>query len=75
MHVYVYTSVTADRTHTLSRLFVTRGQLDNGIPITSWFDDPDDNALIECYSFLVTLLDVDDVRPVIAEQYAAALWM
>jgi CTD small phosphatase-like protein 2 len=54
---------------------VTRGQLDNGIPITSWFDDPDDNALIECYSFLVTLLDVDDVRPVIAEQYAAALWM
>ncbi|GBG62445.1 hypothetical protein CBR_g30765 [Chara braunii] len=44
-------------------------QVDNGIPIDSWFDDPSDCALQLILPFLETLVGVDDVRPVIAKQF------
>ncbi|KAJ6793402.1 CTD small phosphatase-like protein 2 isoform X1 [Iris pallida] len=45
-------------------------QVDNGIPIKSWFDDPSDEALISLLPFLETLLDADDVRPIIAKRFS-----
>eukprot|EP00249_Psilotum_nudum_P016048 c25632_g2_i1 orf=665-2233(-) len=44
-------------------------QVDNGIPIESWFDDRSDNALIGLLPFLETLVGVDDVRPIIAKKF------
>ncbi|KZV56025.1 hypothetical protein F511_12724 [Dorcoceras hygrometricum] len=44
-------------------------QVNNGIPIRSWFDDPADCALISLLPFLETLVDVDDVRPIIARKF------
>ncbi|KDO53789.1 hypothetical protein CISIN_1g011867mg [Citrus sinensis] len=49
---------------------VFRLQLDNGIPIKSWFDDPSDCALISLLPFLETLAAADDVRPIIAEKFS-----
>ncbi|KAH9686794.1 FCP1 domain-containing protein [Citrus sinensis] len=49
---------------------VFRLQLDNGIPIESWFDDPSDCALISLLPFLETLAAADDVRPIIAEKFS-----
>jgi len=40
-------------------------QMDNGIPIESWFDDPADMELLKLESFLRTLHGVDDVRNVL----------
>jgi len=48
---------------------VFRLQVNNGIPIESWFDDPSDSALISLLPFLEKLVDVDDVRPIIAEKF------
>ncbi|XP_058721888.1 uncharacterized protein LOC131593409 isoform X1 [Vicia villosa] len=48
---------------------VFRLQVNNGIPIESWFDDPSDFALMSLLPFLEKLVDVDDVRPVIAEKF------
>ncbi|KAL5733771.1 hypothetical protein ACOSQ2_033463 [Xanthoceras sorbifolium] len=48
---------------------VFRLQVDNGIPINSWFDDPMDSALISLIPFLETLAEADDVRPLIAQQF------
>ncbi|XVF40217.1 hypothetical protein PTKIN_Ptkin01aG0093900 [Pterospermum kingtungense] len=48
---------------------VFRLQVNNGIPIKSWFDDPSDHALISLLPFLETLVDVDDVRPLIAKKF------
>lgn len=48
---------------------VFRLQVNNGIPIKSWFDDPSDSALISLLPFLETLADADDVRPIIAEKF------
>ncbi|XWS12419.1 hypothetical protein CRYUN_Cryun37aG0087900 [Craigia yunnanensis] len=48
---------------------VFRLQVNNGIPIKSWFDDPSDCALISLLPFLETLIDVDDVRPLIAKKF------
>ncbi|KAK9074390.1 hypothetical protein SSX86_006988 [Deinandra increscens subsp. villosa] len=48
---------------------VFRLQVNNGIPIKSWFDDPSDRALISLLPFLETLVDVQDVRPIIAKRF------
>ncbi|KAL3851445.1 hypothetical protein ACJIZ3_013327 [Penstemon smallii] len=48
---------------------VFRLQVNNGIPIKSWFDDPSDCALISLLPFLETLVDADDVRPIIAKKF------
>ncbi|KRH37770.2 hypothetical protein GLYMA_09G088300v4 [Glycine max] len=48
---------------------VFRLQVNNGIPIKSWFDDPLDCALMSLLPFLETLADADDVRPIIAKRY------
>lgn len=37
-------------------------QVDNGIPIESWFDDPNDGELLKLERFLRTLHDAQDVR-------------
>ena len=37
-------------------------QVDNGIPIESWFDDPNDTELLKLERFLRTLHDAQDVR-------------
>jgi CTD small phosphatase-like protein 2 len=44
-------------------------QVDNGIPIESWFDDPHDRELIKLEKFLKTLKGVDDVRSRVREQF------
>ncbi|XP_059438021.1 uncharacterized protein LOC132170892 isoform X3 [Corylus avellana] len=48
---------------------VFRLQFNNGIPIKSWFDDPSDSALISLLPFLETLVDAEDVRPIIAKRF------
>lgn len=48
---------------------VFRLQVNNGIPIKSWFDDPSDSALISLLPFLEALADADDVRPIIAKKF------
>ncbi|XVE51545.1 hypothetical protein DITRI_Ditri02bG0050600 [Diplodiscus trichospermus] len=48
---------------------VFRLQVNNGIPIKSWFDDASDCALISLLPFLETLVDADDVRPIIAKKF------
>ncbi|KAJ8449999.1 hypothetical protein Cgig2_029361 [Carnegiea gigantea] len=48
---------------------VFRLQINNGIPIKSWFDDPSDNELISLIPFLETLAEADDVRPLIAKRF------
>ncbi|KAL2337333.1 hypothetical protein Fmac_011779 [Flemingia macrophylla] len=51
---------------------VVRFQVNNGIPIKSWFGDRTDSALISLLPFLEKLVDVDDVRPIIALEYGAS---
>ncbi|KAJ8761186.1 hypothetical protein K2173_001242 [Erythroxylum novogranatense] len=48
---------------------VFRLQVNNGIPIKSWFSDPSDCALIALLPFLEMLVDADDVRPIIAKRF------
>jgi len=44
-------------------------QLDNGIPIESWFDDPEDRELLNMLPFLETIKSVPDVRPLIQAKF------
>lgn len=44
-------------------------QVDNGIPIESWFDDPGDKELLKLSHFLETLQGTDDVRIVVREKF------
>eukprot|EP00591_Stephanopyxis_turris_P003702 CAMPEP_0195523636 /NCGR_PEP_ID=MMETSP0794_2-20130614/22940_1 /TAXON_ID=515487 /ORGANISM="Stephanopyxis turris, Strain CCMP 815" /LENGTH=509 /DNA_ID=CAMNT_0040653671 /DNA_START=139 /DNA_END=1668 /DNA_ORIENTATION=+ len=44
-------------------------QVDNGIPIESWFDDPHDNELLKLEAFLQTLHGVKDVREMVREKF------
>ncbi|KAK1420320.1 hypothetical protein QVD17_21826 [Tagetes erecta] len=48
---------------------VFRLQVNNGIPIKSWFNDPSDCALVTLLPFLETLADAEDVRPLIAKRF------
>ena len=38
---------------------------ENGIPILSWYDDPNDNELIKLIPLMKYLASVNDVRPII----------
>nr|CCA14570.1 nuclear LIM factor interactorinteracting protein hyphal form putative [Albugo laibachii Nc14] len=44
-------------------------QVNNGIPIESWFNDERDRELLHLLPFLESLVDVEDVRPVIERQF------
>ncbi|KAJ3683558.1 hypothetical protein LUZ60_013785 [Juncus effusus] len=44
-------------------------QIDNGVPIESWFDDPNDKELLHLLPFLESLAGVQDVRPLIAQKF------
>ncbi|KAM7500628.1 hypothetical protein LguiA_025042 [Lonicera macranthoides] len=48
---------------------VFRWQVNNGIPIKSWFDDKSDTALVSLLPFLETLAEAEDVRPIIATRF------
>lgn len=44
-------------------------QVDNGIPIESWFDDPRDTELLKLERFLRTLQKAKDVRSVVRKKF------
>jgi len=44
-------------------------QVENGIPIESWFDDPNDTELLKLEVFLRSLHNVDDVRPIVSSKF------
>lgn len=44
-------------------------QIDNGIPIESWFDDMEDTELMKLERFLTTLHGCKDVRTAVRDEF------
>eukprot|EP01132_Coremiostelium_polycephalum_P000394 gene394-498_t len=44
-------------------------QIDNGIPIESWFEDENDKELLHLVTFLESIKEAEDVRPFIRDKY------
>uniref|UniRef100_A0A6U4HCI7 FCP1 homology domain-containing protein n=1 Tax=Phaeomonas parva TaxID=124430 RepID=A0A6U4HCI7_9STRA len=44
-------------------------QIENGIPIESWYDDPNDTELLRLLGFLQRLQQEDDVRPLVRDEF------
>ena len=44
-------------------------QIDNGIPIESWFDDDADTELLKLLGFLRQVFATDDVRPIVRDHF------
>lgn len=44
-------------------------QIDNGFPILSYYDDQDDWELVALTQYLMTLKEVEDVRPMLHESF------
>ena len=44
-------------------------QVSNGIPIESWYDDADDQSLMDLLPLLRSLAAADDVRPLLMEEF------
>ena len=44
-------------------------QLDNGIPIESWYDDESDRELLDLLDFLVRISRLNDVRPFLKDYF------
>lgn len=44
-------------------------QIDNGIPIESWFEERDDKELLKLIEFLKRVENVSDVRPIIHDHF------
>ncbi|CAH8447667.1 unnamed protein product [Dicrocoelium dendriticum] len=44
-------------------------QLDNGVPIESWFVDSNDQELLKLLPFLAEISKADDVRPLIVDRF------
>ena len=44
-------------------------QVDNGVPIESWFDDEQDRQLLKLMPLLVRLATANDVRPVLQNKF------
>ncbi|CAL8100660.1 unnamed protein product [Calicophoron daubneyi] len=44
-------------------------QLDNGVPIESWFVDANDRELLNLLPFLIEIAKADDVRPLIVDRF------
>ena len=44
-------------------------QVDNGIPIESWFDDPRDTELVKLEQFLQTLHGANDVTTLVRAKF------
>jgi len=47
-------------------------QLDNGVPIESWYEDPHDVELLKLLPLLDHLLQTDDVRPHLRKVFGMA---